>query len=154
MRSSSTSDTEREEHEPDLSLEEMFWDAERLELTPEKVRSAMNARHSQVRKELLAAHGLTEETLNGAPEDLKAELGAKLMYELAHSPEAKLERGFHDAAVARENRLLVKRKAEEILAAQQTYSQPIWLALQPPPSHHILFKRVSSNVLLAHSRMT
>jgi hypothetical protein len=37
------------------------------------------------------------------------------MYEVAHSPDAKLESGFYEAAVAREKRLLVRRKAEEIL---------------------------------------
>src|SRR5262245_48382309 len=118
MRSSSTSDTQQEKRESDLSLEEMFArDAERLELTPEKVRSAKDARLSLVRKKLLADYGLTEETLDSAAEETKSELASKLIYELAHSPDAKLEHGLYQAAVARENRLLVKRKAEEITAA-------------------------------------
>jgi hypothetical protein len=39
------------------------------------------------------------------------------MYEIARSPHAKLEHGLYEAA--REKRLLVKRKAEEILAVQR-----------------------------------
>ena len=130
MRSSSTSDTKHEKRAPDLSLEEMFAsDAERLELTPEKVRSAMDARHSQARKKLLADYGLTEETIDSASyEGLKAELGSKLMYEVAHSPDAKIEHGLYQAAVAREKRLLVKSKAEVMLAVQRkralTFSIP------------------------------
>lgn len=114
---------EEADYYPDLSLEEMFVrDVERLGLTPEKVRSTMNARHSLVRKKLLADYGLTEETIDSASEETKSELASKLMYEVAHSPDAKLEHGFYQAAVARENRLLVKRKAEEILDAQRKHA--------------------------------
>src|SRR4051794_19822867 len=106
--------------EDDLSLEELLaGDAERLKLTPDKLRSVMNARHARVRAKLLADHGLTEETIEGAPEDVRVELGSKLRDECYHSPDATLEHGLLKAAVAREKRLLVKAKAEAILAVQR-----------------------------------
>jgi hypothetical protein len=119
MRSSAQEPADRTA-DREQSLEEMFaQDAERLGLTPEKVRSAMDARIAQVRQQLLAEYGFTEERLNSVSEETKSKLASKRMYEMAHSPNAKLERGFYQAAVAREKRLLVKSKAEDILAIQR-----------------------------------
>ncbi len=119
MRSLFTKEPEGEATEREPSLEEMFAQhVEQQDLTPEKVRSAMNARAAQVRKQFLADYGLTKETLDGAPESVKSEIGSKLMDEV-HSPEAKIEFGLLKAAVAREKRLLVKSKAEELLDVQR-----------------------------------
>ena len=70
----------------------------------------------RVRQNLFAEYGLTKDTLKTAPEEIRSELYSKLHYEHFHSPEAKNEFCLLNASIAQEKRLLVKSRAEEILA--------------------------------------
>jgi hypothetical protein len=148
MRSSTTSDTRCQKREPGLSLEEMFskdaerlkrwivdniglgpevaWcslnDVERLKLTRDRAHSMISARDATVRQNFFSEYGLTQETLESAPEALQSELLSRLSDSM-HSTDAKLESGLYWAAVAREKRLQVKAKAEAILSTQRERSK-------------------------------
>jgi len=150
MRSSSTLDTKREKREPDLSLDEMFAiDAERLErylvdnirvdpevarrslseverlkLTHDSVHGIITARDATVRQKFFSEYGLSQETIESAPEGLRSELLSRL-YDSMHSPDAKFQSGLYWAAVLRDKRLEVKAKAEEILAVQRRRASKI-----------------------------
>ena len=97
--------------------------APQAKLTLEEVRAQMDAREARARERILIRHGLTEGSLSKAPENVRSDVAKDLMYELAHSPEAKQELRAYQAATAQESFLKVKGKAEEILARQRRTSR-------------------------------
>jgi hypothetical protein len=99
------------------SLEEFFASLDPcFQSTSEEVRAQAHARTARIRKSLLLRYGVTEENLLSAPEPTRTAIGAELMHELAHSPEAKAERSALEIALAQEKFQELKLRTERILA--------------------------------------
>ena len=83
----------------------------------------ISERYLKARGLILAKYGYSEETISSVPEELQSKIGSELMYELVHSPGAKLEQAenerqerFREFLTAEIHRVNATRKAEAILA--------------------------------------